>query len=139
MQFTCPGIDSSGNAITNWTWTFGDGEASTAQNPLHVYTSAGAFQPALIATNILGATIVGVGPPISISQPPVVLSAPQIVRGTLSFQLSGPPGTGYVLQASSDLVSWIPLSTFTIPVGGGVTLTNTLSGYDRRFYRAYLP
>ena len=43
VNFSSPGVDNYGNAITNWNWTFGDGSTSTAQNPSHTYTAAGSF------------------------------------------------------------------------------------------------
>ena len=48
--------DSSTNAPTSWSWTFGDGGSSTLQNPFHIYTSAGAYTVALTATNSAGSS-----------------------------------------------------------------------------------
>jgi PKD repeat protein len=62
VRFTAADVDSSGNAISNWNWNFGDGSTSNSQNPSHTYTIAGAFSPALIATNDLGGTVIGSGP-----------------------------------------------------------------------------
>jgi len=71
--------------------------------------------------------------------PPVVLSAPQITGKTdFTFVLSGPAGSNYVLQVSTNLLNWSSVSTSTIPVSGSITLSNAMSGYNRRFYRAYL-
>ena len=44
VQFT----DISANA-TSWAWDFGDGNSSTAQNPLHSYATAGTYTVELIA------------------------------------------------------------------------------------------
>ena len=41
---------SSGN-ITNWSWSFGDGNTSTQQNPVHNYTQAGTYQVCLHISN----------------------------------------------------------------------------------------
>ena len=62
MKFTAASVDSSGNPITSWNWNFGDGSTSNSQNPSHTYTLAGAFSPALIATNNLGGQVIGSGP-----------------------------------------------------------------------------
>ena len=62
VSFTSAAVDSTGHTITSWNWSFGDGSTSTAQNPSHTYTTTGAFSPSLIATNNIGATLVGVGP-----------------------------------------------------------------------------
>jgi PKD repeat protein len=45
------------SAATSWSWDFGDGGTSTAQNPSHQYTSAGTYTVALTATNSCGSDI----------------------------------------------------------------------------------
>lgn len=52
VQFT----DESVGLVTSWSWTFGDGQTSTEQNPLHRYTSAGTYNVTLTATNSIGST-----------------------------------------------------------------------------------
>jgi len=44
---------SSGNP-TSWSWTFGDGGTSTAQNPSHTYNAAGTYTVSLTAYNSQG-------------------------------------------------------------------------------------
>jgi PKD repeat protein len=44
---------SSGNP-TSWSWSFGDGGTSTAQNPSYEYTDAGTYTVSLTATNAYG-------------------------------------------------------------------------------------
>lgn len=39
---------------TSWTWDFGDGGTSTAQNPTHIYNSHGLFTVTHTATNSCG-------------------------------------------------------------------------------------
>ena len=46
--------DSSTNTPTAWSWTFGDSNTSTVQNPSHTYSSAGSYTVALTATNAYG-------------------------------------------------------------------------------------
>ncbi|HLZ55026.1 MAG TPA: leucine-rich repeat protein, partial [Verrucomicrobiae bacterium] len=65
VQFNSPDVDSQGNAISSWNWSFGDGATSTAQNPSHTYTNIGPFNPGLAAVNNRGNTVTGYGPQIT--------------------------------------------------------------------------
>jgi len=40
-------IDLSSGSVTSWSWTFGDGGTSTAENPSHQYNSAGNYAVSL--------------------------------------------------------------------------------------------
>ncbi len=46
--------DLSPGSPTQWSWTFGDGGASTAQNPSHVYSSSGNYDVSLTVVNAQG-------------------------------------------------------------------------------------
>ena len=46
--------DASTNSPTSWSWDFGDGGTSTAQNPIHFYGTAGSYTVALTAANTGG-------------------------------------------------------------------------------------
>jgi len=46
--------DGSIGGPTSWSWVFGDGSTSTAQNPSHTYTTAGSKTVTLTASNISG-------------------------------------------------------------------------------------
>jgi uncharacterized repeat protein (TIGR03803 family) len=56
VQFASPGVDSGGNTVTNWNWSFGDGGTSTEQNPVHVYKTIGSYSPGLVAESTHGAS-----------------------------------------------------------------------------------
>jgi PKD repeat protein len=43
--------DSSTGGPTMWSWSFGDGQTSSAQNPVHTYTAAGTYTVTLTASN----------------------------------------------------------------------------------------
>ena len=55
FEITFSDTSSQGtNTITNWFWDFGNGETSTAQNPTHTYTAAGAYTVVLTVTGSVG-------------------------------------------------------------------------------------
>ena len=55
IRFTFSDTSSQGtHTITNWFWDFGNGESSTAQNPTHTYTAAGAYTVVLTVTDSVG-------------------------------------------------------------------------------------
>jgi len=63
--------DASTGSPTSWAWSFGDGSASTSQNPTHVFSGGGTFKIALKATNAEGSSTsaktitVSVAPPVA--------------------------------------------------------------------------
>jgi gliding motility-associated-like protein len=52
LRVTFNDLSAGGSAnITSWEWDFGDGVLSTAQNPFHIYTTAGNYTVTLKVTN----------------------------------------------------------------------------------------
>jgi PKD repeat protein len=74
VQFTAASVDSGTNAITNWNWSFGDGSASSLQNPSHAYLAGATFSPSLTATNNLGNAVGGSLPSITVTAPTLQVS-----------------------------------------------------------------
>jgi PKD repeat protein len=62
--------DASSGSPTSWSWNFGDGGTSTAQNPSHQYTSAGIFDVTLTATNAGGNDVETKTGYITVTAPP---------------------------------------------------------------------
>jgi PKD repeat protein len=95
-SFTSSSSDPDGS-ITAYSWTFGDGGTSTAQNPSHAYGAGGTYTVTLKVTDNSGATTsvshsVTVTPP---NQAPVVNAGPNetVVLGllyTLNWSFSDP-------------------------------------------------
>jgi PKD repeat protein len=54
VQFT----DASAKSPTSWSWSFGDGQTSTLQNPAYTYASIGDYTVTLTATNSAGSNTV---------------------------------------------------------------------------------
>ncbi len=56
-NLTATFTDLSTGEATSWLWAFGDGEFSTAQNPVHTYAPVvGTYSVTLIATNAFGSS-----------------------------------------------------------------------------------
>lgn len=63
------------------------------------------------------------------------LISPATVGNGFRFTLQGQPVRIYQVQASTNLVNWIPITNVTTSAGGTVQVTNT-STFPYRFYRA---
>jgi len=60
------------------------------------------------------------------------------IDGQFSFNLTGPTGRSVVVEASTDLASWLPLWTNTF--AGILNFSDPASGVSsNRFYRAHTP
>jgi alpha-L-arabinofuranosidase len=68
--------------------------------------------------------------------PSLMALPPQPGSGQLVLQLAGQSGTPYVLQTSTDLAAWTPVST-NVPAASPLNITNTLiPGAEAQFWRA---
>lgn len=76
--------DQSTGSPTSWSWDFGDGATSTAQNPGHVYAAAGTYTVTLTARNAAGSDTTSRQVTVSQSTTP-----------------PPPPGTGATLVADT--------------------------------------
>jgi len=76
-----------------WFWDFGDGNTSTAQNPIHTYTAFGTFTVTLTVTDtIIGCSDVATGTIVVNTAP--VLDPVADITGCDSIQLPAITGTG---------------------------------------------
>ncbi|MDX9974006.1 MAG: SUMF1/EgtB/PvdO family nonheme iron enzyme [FCB group bacterium] len=83
--------------ITGWQWDFGDGQTSTDQNPVHIYTAPGAYTVSLTVTASNGKTS-------TLSRPDlVVVLDPQRTQGTTAGETRTVAGIEFV---------WVPAGTF---------------------------
>ncbi|MGP8020690.1 MAG: immunoglobulin domain-containing protein [Limisphaerales bacterium] len=66
----------------------------------------------------------------------IVSAGMDTTAGGFKLQLSGPAGSNYVIQASTDLKNWIPIYTNAAPTGS-VTCTDAAAlNLPFRYYRA---
>ena len=94
--------DASSNSPTSWSWTFGDGSTSTAQNPSHTYASQGDYTVALEATNQYGSDTETKTDYISVTQgqPPVADFVGNPTSG------SAPLSVSFTDQSTNSPTSW---------------------------------
>ena len=70
------------------------------------------------------------------TQTPLSFISEQMTPGGCNLQLSGPWGYVCVIEASTNLVDWIPIST-NATLSGSVTFTDPAAiNLPSRFYRA---
>jgi hypothetical protein len=69
--------------------------------------------------------------------PPRLEAVTRLNDGRFLLRVNGEPGVNYVIEASTNLGSWVPLDTRTGPTPGGVFeyLDGTAGDADMRFYR----
>jgi PKD repeat protein len=112
--------DTSANAPARWLWTFGDGANSTAQNPVHLYTTPGNYTVSLDVTNADGSdsltkpdfiTVSNLPPTTLTTKPTTIVTTPITTQPTTS-----PPTT-----KSSPRPTKQPLSPL-IPMAGVVII-----------------
>ena len=148
VRFASPSLDSGSNTIRTWNWNFGDGQSGTGENPLHTYTSAGTFQPILMATNVSGLSPTSVGPAIiikgvngaagqtEVNSPPPLTIAMSGANAILKWPTNG---NNFTLQYSTDPASanaWTDIGSSPVVIGvqDVITITNFTSA-PRMFFR----
>jgi PKD repeat protein len=101
-----PMYDSSSNNPTSWSWNFGDGQTSTQQNPVHMYTSPGSYTVSLTATNNAGSNTKTRSSFVSTDSPPsnqhVVNGECNSLTGWTTDGSSGSGGQWYPAQLVSS-------------------------------------
>ncbi|MEP6639748.1 MAG: PKD domain-containing protein [Chloroflexota bacterium] len=96
--------NSSTGSPTSWSWTFGDGGASTAQNPTHTYGAAGTYTVSLTVANSAGSNTLTRAGYVSVNA-----SGGQVVR-----------------ESVSTVVNATATSSVAIPAPAGTTLGDVL-------------
>jgi len=78
-----------------------------------------------------------IGNPFTVTETPVVLASPsRLPAGLVQFILEGNVGLTYVVEASTNLVNWTPLTTLVATNGAMPVLDTAATNFNHRFYRA---
>jgi PKD repeat protein len=134
VQFT----DLSSNNPTSWSWTFegGNPSASTEQNPLVTYNSAGNFDVTLMVSNSAGSNTLNVPDYINVTQ-----------SGGCSdnYEPNETMGTAAAIAVNTDITAlispandldWFAFSTTNSAKNVKVTLTNLPANFDIVLYKS---
>jgi hypothetical protein len=92
-------------------------------------------------TSLLAGTATSQNAPLNIVQTTTVNSVSSgtgMVSSGFQLQFSGPTGSNLVIQASSDLVHWVPISTNVITGSVVSYIDAAAKAQPKRFYRAKL-
>jgi len=123
VQFT----DQSGGQPTSWSWDFGDGMTSTAQNPAHTYAAAGTYTVSLTAANGVGSDTLTRTDFITVTEPGTGGDTMHVAAMAVSRKNAGPNVSGLcsvtIVDAGGQAVSD---ATVTVAFDG--PSTGTLSG-----------
>jgi hypothetical protein len=141
IQFKSNGTNKLGNAVAvssgaaNLTVLAATlGQSSNAVITAEFSDPAGNFNS---STNSLNQSIVATVVPLL----PITLSLkPAFNKGMVTAQIAGNSGQIIIIQASTDMVHWIPISTNQADSAGNVSLVDSNAvAFPFRFYRAYSP
>jgi PKD repeat protein len=123
--------DESTNDPTSWSWNFGDGGTSTAQNPDHVYTSAGTYTVALSVTNAYGSDTETKSNYITVTEPSedkMHVTSIYVSRQTWWILARGTVTVKIVDQNSAPVSSATVYGNFTGPNSGSYSGATNSSG-----------
>jgi len=104
--------DKSTGAPKSWKWNFGDGKASTAQNPAHTYNNAGRYTVSLTVWNAAGFSTITKSYFIYVKsklKPPVAAFAAAPVSGKVPLKVTfTDKSTGVVTWGNGTLGTRLP-------------------------------
>lgn len=133
--------NSASGTITNWVWNFGDGTTitnTTGALVAHTYSTPGNYTVTLTVYGPGGSSTVSLASYI-ISSPKPVLGNVKLTGGNLVIGgTNGPVGVEYRILISTNLVTWTPVFTNTIPANGSYAYTNSTS-HGSAFFQLVSP
>ena len=127
-------------SITNWVWDFdSDGTVdSTETNPTATFAKAGEYSVTLSVAGPNGTdTKVSVGY-ITVTLP-VLQNVRVLTNRTVEFEVAAQAGKEYLIQSSTNLVTWPTLANHTATNSISIFRDTNAPSFGRRFYRIAIP
>ncbi|MFM2293894.1 MAG: hypothetical protein RLZZ350_307, partial [Verrucomicrobiota bacterium] len=123
---------------TNFTWTFGDGNTSSATNPANTFSNVGTFSVTLVAAGDGGIRSLTRTNYISVAALPFLVT-PVFTSNNFVFTFATLAGKTYTVQYKDLLTdtNWLPLLPALGGTGGNRTFTNAPPG-NQRYYRLFI-
>ena len=112
VQFT----DLSTGVINSWSWSFGDGNISTLQNPVYTYTIPGNYTVSLTATNAGGSTTMTKIGYIRVFTPSEYIAEESVFVYGTELYFAG----NYVIGVNSTIIIKGDLDTADTNLGSGL-------------------
>jgi hypothetical protein len=138
-------IGANGTSPLRYQWLFANAPLAGATNSLLWLANVGASQAggySVIIANDYGSVTSSVATlAVQLPQPPTptLLTADGgfgVSAGQFGFNLAGPSGLVVIIEASTNLVNWLPIQTNAL-INGQVRFTDPQSrAFSKRFYRA---
>ncbi len=116
--------DQSTGVPTSWSWDFGDGGTSTAQNPSYTYNTAGTYTVTLTATNSCGSDTQTKVDYITVTEPPC--NAPVAAFTGSPTSGTAPLSVSFTDQSTNNPTSW----SWDFGDGGTSTAQNPSHTYN---------
>ena len=123
--------DRSTGAPTSWSWSFGDGTTSTAQNPTHTYSAPGTYSVSLTATNSAGSDTKTTAGYVTVSPAAPPGSYPTVVKNDLpaGYWRLGEQSGSTAADSAGNNVATIK-GGVTLGIGGAIVDPNLAMSLD---------
>ena len=132
------GAAASGSAPLNYQWQWNgtnlDGAVSQTLSLTNVQPAqAGGY--GVMVSNAGGSATSAVAV-LTVADPPVLLKSRTTAGGAFTFTIAGTTGLAYLVEVTTNLVEWSPLSSVSNETGQADFIDSTSSNSVSRFYRA---
>ncbi len=125
-QGTVNFTDNSLNNPTSWIWNFGDGNASSLQNPTYTYTSSGTYTVLLIASNSYGSNYTSQVVTVNPLAFNIGVNGTMTVNQTLTYTTSLNGGLAYTWDFGDGALAGSQTASHSYTAAGTYTVKLTI-------------